>query len=113
MVRIGDFLIAALLLVVTLPLMLTIALAIKCESPGPALYRQNCMGPNGRRFQRLRFRTTLHNPENQNSIWRQKTTRVGQFLRYTRIEGLPQLINVVRGEMCLVSRGGSSRSFLD
>ena len=113
MVRIGELVIASLLLVVTLPLMLTIAVAIKWESPGPALYRQNCIDTNGRRFQRLQFRITLHDPENQNSIWRQKTTRVGQFLRYTRIEGLPQLINVVGGEMCLVSRGGSSRSFLD
>src|SRR5215471_10948746 len=105
MARIGELVMAALLLVITLPLMLTIALAIKWESPGPALYRQSCIGPNGRRFQRLRFRTTLHDPERQ-MVWCQKTTRVGQFLRYTRIEGLPQLINVVRGEMCLVSRGG-------
>ena len=113
MVRIGELVIATLLLVVTLPLMLTIALAIKWESPGPAFYRQNRIGPNGRCFQSLRFRTTLHDPENQNTVWSQKTTPVGQFLRYTRIEGLPQLINVVRGEMCLVGQDGSSRSFLD
>ena len=113
MVRISELVIATLLLVVTLPLMLTIALAIKWESPGPALYRQSRIGANGRCFQSLRFRTTLHDPENQNPVWNHNTTRVGQFLRYTRIEGLPQLINVLRGEMCLVGQEGNSRSFLD
>lgn len=55
MVRIGELVIATMLLVVTLPLMLTIALAIKWESPGPALYRQNRIGPNGRCFRAYDF----------------------------------------------------------
>jgi len=100
--RLGDVAIACILLAITLPLMIIVALAIKWESPGPVLDRRSCIGCNGRRFQMLKFRTAVHDPEHATPAWAQRTTGVGQFLRYTRIDVLPQLINVLRGEMTLI-----------
>jgi lipopolysaccharide/colanic/teichoic acid biosynthesis glycosyltransferase len=111
--RLGDIVIACLLLAITSPLMLIVALAIKLEGVGPVLDRQSCIGCSGRRFQMLKFRTTVHDPRLATPAWAQKTTQIGEFLRYTRIEYLPQLINVLRGEMSMIDRDGSSPSFLD
>ena len=106
-------LIAALLLAITAPVLLLVALAIRLESRGPVLVRETCIGRRGRRFQMLRFRTVLHNPEQRNPIWGCKRTRIGEILEYTRIETLPELINVVRGEMSIIDPDGRSPSFLD
>jgi lipopolysaccharide/colanic/teichoic acid biosynthesis glycosyltransferase len=111
--RLGDFVIACLLLAITSPLMLIVTLAIKLEGVGPVLERQTCMGRSGRRFQMLKFRTVVHDPEHTKPMWARNTTQVGQFLRLTRIDALPQLINVLRGEMSLIDSDGSSPSFLD
>ena len=111
--RLAEGVIAALLLAITFPLMILIALAIKSESPGPVLVRHTCIGRGGRRFQMLKFRTIMHDPEHTIPNWACKTTQIGQFLRYTRIEALPQLINALRGEMSMIDRVGSSPSFLD
>jgi lipopolysaccharide/colanic/teichoic acid biosynthesis glycosyltransferase len=110
--RFGDFVIACVFLAITLPLMIIVASAIKWESPGPILVRQTCIG-RGRRFQMLRFRTIVHDPEHAMPAWAQKTTRVGQLLRHTRIDVLPQLFNVLRGEMSIIDSGAGSPSFLD
>ena len=111
--RLGDIVIACLLLAITSPLMLVVALAIKLEGGGPFLDRQNCISCSGRRFQALKFRTTAYDPKLPTTAWAQKTTQVGEFLRYTRIEDLPQLINVLRGEMSIIDRDARSVSFLD
>ena len=111
--RLGDVLIAYILLVTTLPLMIIVALAIKLESPGPILDSQTCIGRGGRRFQMLKFRTAVHDRYRSITPWAQVPTRVGQFLRRTRIEALPQLINVLRGEMSILDQEGGSPSFLD
>jgi len=111
--RLADFLIAAALLVMTFPLMLAVALAIKWEGPGPILERQRCIARGGRRFEMLKFRTMVPDPEHTRPVWARKTTQVGEFLRYSRIECLPQLINVLRGEMSLIDPDGSSPSFLE
>ena len=113
MKRLADLVIASLLLAFTSPLMLLVALAIKSESPGPVLVRHTCIGRGGRRFQMLKFRTIMHDPEHTIPIWARKTTQTGQFLRNTRVEALPQLINVLRGEMSMIDRDGSSPFFLD
>ena len=96
--RLADMAIACALLAVTSPLMLIVALAIKLESRGPILHRQSCIARGGRRFQMLKFRTIVHDPEHATPVWVRKPTRIGQFLRYTRIEDLPQVVNVLRGE---------------
>ena len=111
--RLGDWVIACILLVLTAPLLVLITLAIKCESPGPVLDRETCIGRAGRRFQMLKFRTLVHDPEHRMPRWARKPTRVGQFLRHSRIDALPQLINVVRGEMSIIDSDGSIPSFFD
>jgi len=111
--RLGDIVIACLLLAITGPLMLIVASGIKLVSAGPVLDRQSCIGCSGRRFQMLKFRTAVHDPECGTPACAQKTTQVGQFLRYTRIEDLPQLINVLRGEMSIIDRDARSPSFLE
>ena len=111
--RLGDIVIACLLLAVTSPLMLIVTLAIKLESAGPALDRRTCIACGGRRFQMLKFRTVVHDPEHATPTWAQRTTQLGEFLRYTRIEDLPQLINVLRGEMSIIDRDARSSTFLE
>jgi lipopolysaccharide/colanic/teichoic acid biosynthesis glycosyltransferase len=96
-----DPVIATILLVITWPLMIGVALVIKWESSGPALITQSRIGRDGRAFQLLEFRVTLHTPESGAVVWRRDWTRVGLFLHRTRINTLPQLINVIRGEMPL------------
>ncbi len=105
--HLADFVISCLLFATTFPLMIIVALAIKWESSGPLLERQICIGAGGRRFQMLKFRTAVHDAEAA------RPTRIGRFLRYTRIEALPQLINVLRGEMSMIDQDGHSPAFLD
>jgi lipopolysaccharide/colanic/teichoic acid biosynthesis glycosyltransferase len=106
MKQFGNFLVASALLTLTLPLMAFVALAIKCESPGPVLERRPRIAPAGRRCDLLTFRTTLHDPGNTLPSWAQKPTRVGGFLRYTRIDVLPQLINAARGDISFFEARG-------
>jgi lipopolysaccharide/colanic/teichoic acid biosynthesis glycosyltransferase len=113
-IRFGEFLVACFLLAMTLPLSMVVALAINWESPvGPIFTKRTRMGRNGRPYYLLKFRITVHEPAYATPPWGQQMTRVGQFLRYTRIEALPRLINVVRGEMNLINRDDGSPSFLD
>ena len=93
--------------------MLLVALAIEWEGPGPILERETCIARGGRRFEMLKFRTMLPYPEHTMPVWARKPTQVGEFLRYTRIECLPQLINVLRGEMSILDPDGNSPSFLE
>jgi lipopolysaccharide/colanic/teichoic acid biosynthesis glycosyltransferase len=112
MYRLIDAACSCILFVCTFPLLLAVAIAIRCESAGPVLQRQACIGAGGRRFQMLKFRTTIHDPGQTLLSWPSRPTRVGSFLRYTRIEHLPQLVNVLRGEMGIVDPGKRSPSFL-
>jgi Undecaprenyl-phosphate glucose phosphotransferase len=105
--RIEDVVIGSICLLITLPLMLLIALAIKLDSPGPALFRQKRLGLNNLPFDLLKFRSMY--VEQTDPLGAQLTrvedariTRVGRFLRITSMDELPQLINVVKGEMSLV-----------
>ena len=86
--------------------MMIIALAIKCESTGPVLHGEACVGVNGQHFVVLSFRTTAQG----NAFHGRHGTRMGEFLHYTRIADLPQLINVLRGELTLI--GGSGKPHL-
>jgi len=104
--RSGDVVIAAALLALTLPLFVLLCFAIKLDSPGPALYRQLRLGPDGGWVSVLNFRITIHDVERVGRIryCAPPETRVGRFLHYTRMNELPQLIDVLRGEMALISR---------
>ena len=111
MKRIGDLVLACALIALTLPLMTIVALAIKLDSPGPVFARHNRLGLGGRQIRALKFRTTVHDPQR---TLRQdaQLTHVGRFLRYTRTNNLPQLANVLRGEMSLVGTGRERSDFL-
>jgi len=94
-------------LLLSLPLMPFVALAVKLTSPGPLLYRQNRVGRAGRVFECYKFRTMRADAEaDRGPTWAgdedPRITRVGRFLRRTRIDEIPQLWNVLRGDMTLV-----------
>lgn len=105
--RLMDVMCSALLLALLAPLMLLIAIAVKRSSPGPVFYRQKRMGMDGKRFDCLKFRTMPVNAEAQTgAVWAteedNRATRVGGFLRRTSLDELPQLWNVLIGDMSLV-----------
>jgi exopolysaccharide biosynthesis polyprenyl glycosylphosphotransferase len=92
-------------LVLLAPLFLLVAVAVKLDSPGPVFFRQERVGLGNRRFQMIKFRSMRVDAE-QGSTWTVKDdprrTRVGAFLRRTSLDELPQLFNVLRGDMSLV-----------
>jgi exopolysaccharide biosynthesis polyprenyl glycosylphosphotransferase len=100
-----SLLVSFAVLVVSLPLFAMIALAIKLDSPGPVFFVQNRVGLRGRPMKLLKFRT-MHPVDRSASEWVRdncdRITRVGQWLRRFRLDELPQLVNVLRGEMNLV-----------
>jgi exopolysaccharide biosynthesis polyprenyl glycosylphosphotransferase len=105
--RVFDLVLASVLLILTLPLMLLVALLIKLDSPGPAFYRQERIGLRGCRFTLLKFRSMRRDAEAGGvPIWAavgdSRVTRIGRFMRLTRIDELPQLFNVLRGEMSFI-----------
>jgi exopolysaccharide biosynthesis polyprenyl glycosylphosphotransferase len=102
-----DIVVSTLAAVVTAPLMLLVALAIKLDSPGPVFYRQVRVGEGGRRFTIIKFRSMRADAEASGTAqWASESdprvTRVGAFIRRCRIDELPQLWNVLAGEMALV-----------
>jgi len=102
-----DIIVSLALLLSTLPLMLLIALLVRCDSRGPVLYRQQRAGLRGKPFTLLKFRSMALDAEGAGKPrWASKhdprITRVGSFIRPMRIDELPQLINVLRGEMSLI-----------
>lgn len=97
--------VAALLLVVLLPLLSIIGIAVWCCSPGPIIFRQKRIGYHARPFILYKFRTMIHDSGRPLEIVRSgdlRVTRLGYWLRATHLDELPQLWNIVRGEMCFV-----------
>lgn len=102
-----DVLLSSLGLLVFAPFGLLVALAIKLESPGPVFFRQIRVGQGDKPFSLIKFRSMCKDAEkNSGAVWAQKNdcrvTRLGRILRMTRIDEIPQLMNVLRGEMSLV-----------
>lgn len=104
--RVIDFAIASLLLLFAFPVMVVVALAIWLETGTPVLYRQERTGLGGLTFEIFKFRSMRQNAEESGPAWAadadERVTRVGRILRKFRLDELPQLINVFRGEMSLV-----------
>jgi Undecaprenyl-phosphate glucose phosphotransferase len=104
--RLYDFVFSAIGILVLMPLLAMIALAIKLDSPGPVLFRQTRRGFNDKLFKILKFRTmsVLEDGEivKQAARHDRRVTRLGAWLRRMSIDELPQLVNVIRGEMSLV-----------
>ncbi len=104
--RVMDVIVSAIGLVLTLPFMPIVALIIRLDSPGAALYKQSRVGQHGRIFNMYKFRTMRSDAEKDGAKWAQqndtRVTRIGRFLRRSRIDELPQLFNILRGDMSLV-----------
>lgn len=104
--RLIDILISTAGLLALFPLFLLVAFLIKVDSPGPVIYRQIRVGLLGRRFQIFKFRSMRQDAEELGPQWAQtddhRISRVGKWLRKTRFDELPQLINVLKGDMSLV-----------
>jgi exopolysaccharide biosynthesis polyprenyl glycosylphosphotransferase len=115
--RLFDLVVGTLTLIVVAPVMLVVALAVRLDSPGPALFRQQRVGENGRLFTIYKFRSmtvdaearltdVLRTDQDQRIVYKRpddpRVTRVGRFIRRTSIDELPQLFNVLKGDMSLV-----------
>jgi sugar transferase (PEP-CTERM system associated) len=116
--RLSDIVASLVLLLLTAPLMLLTVIAIRLEDPGPVLYRQPRVGLGGRIFMCLKFRSMRIDAESDGvARWAQKSdprvTRVGAFIRKTRIDELPQLFSVLTGRMSLVGPRPERPSFVD
>jgi len=107
----ADMLAATILFIILAPVMLATALMVKLDSPGPAIFRQQRMGYRGKPFtiykmRTMRVDTAVSDGQMLQSAMTQvgdpRITRLGQFLRRSRLDELPQLINIIRGEMSLI-----------
>ena len=114
--RCFDVVAASLLLLVTSPLLLALAVAVRLSGPGPILFRQKRVGLDGTPFEILKFRS-MHEIEDSDTRWTvdrdDGVTGVGRVLRATSLDELPQLVNVVRGEMSLVGPRPERPHFAD
>ncbi|CDM65908.1 TIGR03013 family XrtA/PEP-CTERM system glycosyltransferase [Pyrinomonas methylaliphatogenes] len=90
----------------SLPIVILTAIAIKLDSPGPIFYRQERVGKNGRIFTLIKFRSMRVDAEKEGPVWAKenddRTTRVGRIIRKTRIDEIPQFWNILKGEMNFV-----------
>jgi putative colanic acid biosynthesis UDP-glucose lipid carrier transferase len=104
--RVLDLAIAVPMLILLAPLLIMVAVFIKFDSAGPAMFRQSRLGLNGRSFGILKFRTMSVVEDGEAVVQAERNdariTRIGTFLRATSIDELPQLLNVIAGDMTLV-----------
>lgn len=105
--RLMDISISFLILIVSSPIIILTAIAIKIDSEGPVLFKQERLGQNGKPFNVYKFRSMIKDAEKYTGpVWSQKddprVTRMGRFVRRVRIDEIPQMFNVLKGEMSLV-----------
>lgn len=103
----GEWLVAVGLLALTAPLLLTLALLVKATSRGPAFYAQTRLGLMGRTYRMYKLRTMIHGAEaDSGAVWAAKVdsrvTPIGKILRHTHLDELPQLFNILAGQMSLI-----------
>ena len=115
--RAVDVMIAGIGLVLAAPLIVVTALLVKIGSPGPVLYRQERVGEKGRIFELYKFRSMRADAEDGTPIWAkendERVTVVGRFIRLTRLDEMPQLWNVLRGDMSFVGPRPERPYFVD
>ena len=102
-----DIVVSAFGILISIPAMAVIAFAIRLDSKGPTLFKQTRVGMRGRSFNMMKFRTMVQDAEAKTGpVWAQehdpRITPIGRFLRKTHLDELPQLFNVIQGEMSLV-----------
>ncbi len=105
--RVVDFIISLCALIVLSPVMLIVAIIVKATSPGPAIFVQQRVGKNGKVYDMYKFRSMCVGAEQQEggvfcTKGDARVTPVGKFLRATSIDELPQLVNIIKGEMALI-----------
>ena len=104
--RVFDIIFSILAILITLPFIPFIVAAIVMDNPGPFLFKQVRVGKNGKKFLAMKFRTMKMDSEKSGPQWARKddprVTRVGKIFRKTRIDEIPQLINILRGEMSFI-----------
>ncbi len=104
--RITEFVISFVGLVLLSPAILVISILIKIDSPGPVFYGQERVGERGKIFKLLKFRSMVENAETNGPVWAQendkRVTRVGRWLRKSRLDEVPQLFNVIKGDVSFV-----------
>jgi sugar transferase (PEP-CTERM system associated) len=115
--RMMDLVFASALFILTLPVLLITALFIKLESPGPVFYIQERVGERNNPFRLIKFRSMRQDAEKNGAVWATendpRVTRIGEVIRRLRIDELPQLLNVLRGEMSLVGPRPERQVFID
>ena len=116
--RLFDVLAASALLLIAWPFMVLVAALVRLESSGPILYQQTRIGEGGRPFELIKFRSMRVDAEGDGvARWAQRgddrTTRVGKFIRLTRLDELPQLFNILRGDMSIVGPRPERPQFVD
>ncbi|WP_208586131.1 sugar transferase [Gracilibacillus suaedae] len=105
--RIIDLVVALLLIIVISPLLLIISICIKLDSKGPVFYKQRRIGYQNKEFQIYKFRTMVDNAEKIGAGLRTsendaRITKIGRILRITSLDEVPQIINIIRGEMSII-----------
>jgi exopolysaccharide biosynthesis polyprenyl glycosylphosphotransferase len=112
-----DIASSALSLILSLPLCLFVALAIKLDSSGPVFYRQERVGQDGKTFTMLKFRSMRNDAEENGPKWAaindDRITRVGRFIRKYRLDEIPQMINVLKGDMSFIGPRPERPIFVD
>jgi sugar transferase (PEP-CTERM system associated) len=116
--RCFDVCVVAIMLPIALPIMATMAALIAIDGGAPIIYRQERVGRHGHKFTLLKFRSMTKDAEKDGrpswaSVNDSRITAVGRFMRHTRIDELPQLINVLRGEMSFVGPRPERPAFVD
>ncbi|ALT77294.1 TIGR03013 family XrtA/PEP-CTERM system glycosyltransferase [Paucibacter sp. KCTC 42545] len=116
--RVFDVISASLIFIAALPVMLVTAVFIKLESTGPVFYRQERVGLNGKPFKVIKFRSMRTDAEKDGkprwaTLNDDRVTKVGRFIRKVRIDELPQLINVLQGDMSMVGPRPERQYFVD
>lgn len=115
--RLFDMIAGTILLILTLPVFAVVAVLIKLESEGPVFYLQERMGLDGRVFRMLKFRSMRTDAEASGPVWSRdndpRRTRVGRMIRTLNFDELPQLLNVIRGDMSLVGPRPERPIFID
>ena len=114
----SDYIIALIAIIITSPVMIVTALAIKLTSRGPVIFKQERMGYNGKTFMMYKFRSMkVQDPSEEKSEWTTKDdprkTKVGEFIRRTSIDELPQFFNVLKGDMSVVGPRPERPYFVD
>ena len=115
--RIMDILISGVLLILALPVMLVTALAIRIEDHGPALFKQERVTVNGKKFFIYKFRSMIVDAEKNGAQFSSKNdsriTKVGKFIRATRLDELPQLLNILKGDMSIVGPRPERQQYIE